>query len=201
MSEEIVPTEKVETPAAGEKSAEKPSVLPRPESNEEGYYKRQFDKAQRELEKYQQSEEERKQAIASALEQVRAEKEAVEKQVAAARAEANGRVLNAEAKVQALAAGVRPERLEYALRLAELSGVPVSETGEPDGEALRKAIDAVVQDFPEISGGLGPTRGGSDFSGTAAERALSDETIRKMSTDELRRRMPEIEAYYASRRK
>lgn len=76
---------------------------------------------------------------------------------------ANQRILNAEVKAQAASLGVKPEKLPYLLKLADLSGVEFTD-GEPNAEQINSALDAVVNDFPEIVGQTVPPRGGVAFS-------------------------------------
>src|SRR5690606_21437629 len=83
---------------------------------------------QRERKKWeQQIEEERRKAAMTEAERLKAEKEEAERKAQETQAAAHRRIIQAEAKAQALALGVRPERLEYALRLADLSEVEVGD--------------------------------------------------------------------------
>lgn len=63
---------------------------------------------------------------------------------------ANFRLVRAEAMTQAVTLNVRPDRVDYALRLADLSQVEVDENGIPDAAAVREAIEKVTQDLPEL---------------------------------------------------
>lgn len=63
---------------------------------------------------------------------------------------ANQRLVAAEARVQAAALGIKPERIGAALRLADLSGVAVGDDGEADGTAVKSALEAVLKDLPEL---------------------------------------------------
>jgi len=84
---------------------------------------------QRERKKWeQQIEEERRKAAMTEAERLKVEKEEAERKAQEAQAAANRRIIQAEAKAQALALGVRPERLEYVLRLADLSEIEVATT-------------------------------------------------------------------------
>jgi hypothetical protein len=80
-----------------------------------------------------------------------------------AEARANERILQAEAKAQAAALGVKAERLPYLLKLADLSGVEFGENGEPNGEQIKAALNAVISDFPELVSQPTPARGGVPF--------------------------------------
>jgi len=106
---------------------------------------------QRERKKWeQQIEEERRKAAMTEAERLKAEKEEAERKAQEAQAAAHRRIIQAEAKAQALALGVRPERIEYALRLADLSEVDVGDDGEPDVAAIKAALEKVLNDLPEL---------------------------------------------------
>ncbi|MCE5200834.1 hypothetical protein LLG39_17875 [bacterium] len=145
-------------------------------------------------------EEERRKAQMTEAEKAKAEKEAAEKQAKEASTAANARVIRAEAKVQALAAGIKADRLDYALRMLDLSSVEVDDNGEPDVKAIKTAVDALLSDVPELKAADGSGKGGSDFSGGGDSKALTEEEIMKMTPDEMAKRMPEIEQFYAARR-
>jgi ribosomal protein L16 Arg81 hydroxylase len=63
---------------------------------------------------------------------------------------ANRRLVRVEAKEQAIALGVRVDRSDYAVRLADLSKVEVDENGEVDESAVREALEQILNDFPEL---------------------------------------------------
>ena len=113
----------------------------------------------------QQIEEERKKAAMTEAERLKAEKEEAERKAQDAQTAANQRIINAEAKVLAVSLGVKPERVAYALKLADLSAVEVDENGDPDADAIKAAIEAVINDLPELKGTQGPSRSGSEFNG------------------------------------
>ncbi len=68
----------------------------------------------------------------------------------AVRATADSYVVRAEAKVQAASLGVPSERLDYVVKLANLTDVSV-EDGEPDAEAAKKAVEKVLADVPALA--------------------------------------------------
>lgn len=119
----------------------------------------------------QQVEDAKKKAAMDETERLKAEKAEAEQKAQAAQAAANQRLIKAEAKVQAAALGVKPERIDYAIRLADLSGVEVGDDGEPDAKAVKAAIEAVLRDVPELKGvsgsvGTGSNPGGDGNQGT-----------------------------------
>lgn len=110
----------------------------------------------------QQLEEERKKAAMTEAERLRAEKEEAERRAQAAIEAANQRAIRAEARVQAAALGVRPERLDYVLRLLDLSEIEVGEDGTPDAGAIKQAVEQLLRDLPELKGSTGSVGTGTN---------------------------------------
>lgn len=166
------------------------------------YWRRQAEKSGKELEKLQREADERKKAEMSETDKLKADKEAAEKKAVDALAAANQRAISSEARVQAVALGIKPERIQHAMRLADLSGVTVDENGEPDVVAIKSALEAVLKDLPELKTQPAQTSGGADFQNQHREgdKPLTDELIADMDAKELARRMPEIQAYYAKKK-
>lgn len=128
------------------------------------------------------------------------EKDELENRARSLEESANKRAVLSEAKAQAAAMGIKADRLNYLLRLVDLSEVSTGEDGEPDLKAIKSAVEQVAKDFPEILSGSGMSRAGGDFSkANGNETPLSEEIIGRMSNAELRRRLPEIKAFYATR--
>lgn len=129
---------------------------------------------QRERKKWeQQLEEERKKAAMTEAERLKAEKEEAERRAQEAQQQAARRLVQVEAKVVAMELGVKPDRIPYILRLADLSSVDMDDSGQVDAKALRAAIEAVLKDVPELKGAeQAPGKSGADFTGGsgAAER-------------------------------
>jgi hypothetical protein len=65
-------------------------------------------------------------------------------------AKVNKRLVATEAKAAAIAAGVKPEKVDYVVKLADLDGVDVDEDDGPDSEAINKAVNKVLKDMPEF---------------------------------------------------
>ena len=144
-------------------------------------------------------EEERKKAQMSEAEKAKAEKEEAEKKAKHAEQAANKKIIQAEAKVQALSSGVKPDKLDYVLKLSDLDGIEVDDKGEPDTKAIKAAVDAVIEDLPELVGATSVKSDAKDKGDKPT--ALSDEVISKMSDEEMAKRMPEIEEYYRNKKK
>lgn len=142
---------------------------------------------------------EKDKAAMSEAERLKAEKDEAEKRAADSIATANARLVTARAEVALASAGIKPDRIARAIRLLDLSDIAVSESGDPDGAAIKAAVDALLAEWPELKGAAAAA--GGDFSkANPADAPLNDDIIAKMKPDELKRRMPEIRAYYAAKK-
>jgi len=65
-------------------------------------------------------------------------------------AAANKRIITAEAKALAVTLGVKPDRVPYLLRMADIDGVDISEDGAVDEKKLKAALEKVLSDIPEL---------------------------------------------------
>jgi len=137
-----------------------PEKQPTPDSNAEGYYKRQLEKAQKELDGYKKADEDARKAAMTEAERLKAEKDAADLKAADAVTKANQRIIRAEAKVQASAAGIKAERLDYALRMLDLTDVEIGEDGEPDSKSLAGKIGKLLNGMPELGGSTQAASGG-----------------------------------------
>ncbi len=63
---------------------------------------------------------------------------------------ANRRLVRAEALVQATGLNVRSDRVDYLIKLADLTGVQIDDTGNADGAAIRFALEDVLEKLPEL---------------------------------------------------
>ncbi len=63
---------------------------------------------------------------------------------------ANARLIRAEAMVQATGLGVKPERVNPLIRIADLTQVGVDENGNADGAAIRLALEEALKIVPEL---------------------------------------------------
>lgn len=94
-------------------------------------------------------EDEAKKAALSETDKLKADLAERDKAIVATTERANRRAIAAEAQVQALAAGIRPDRVAAAIRLADLAGVECDDAGEPDVAAITASIQAILKDYPE----------------------------------------------------
>ena len=60
-------------------------------------------------------------------------------------------VLRLSAQAAASALGIKPERVAYALKLADLSGVKVEDDMAVDQQAVTDALKKVLDDLPELA--------------------------------------------------
>lgn len=143
-----------------------------------------------------EAEEARKKEQMTEAEKLKAEKEEAERKAQEAQTAANQRLINAEARVQAVTLGIKPERIAYALKLADLSGVEVDEQGNPDAAAIKSALEAVLNDLPELKGTQGPSRSGSEFNGgnTTDQNPWSKEHFNLTEQGRIMRENPQLAA-------
>jgi len=143
----------------------------------------------------------KKQAEMSEAEKLKAAKDEAEAKATEAMSKADAKIIKAEAKVQALAAGVKPERVDALLKLADISSVTIGDDGEPDAKTLKAAVEAALKEYPEFKAGAGTSgRSGDDFSGGTNTDGLTVEKILEMSPAEMAKNMPAIEAFYKRKR-
>lgn len=103
-------------------------------------------------------------------ERLKAEKQEAERKAQDAIAAANARAVRAEAKAQAASLGVKPDRLDYVLKLADLTEIEPDEDGEIDTKAVKAAVERVLKDLPELKGdGAGAGANGGEFNGGGSD--------------------------------
>lgn len=111
---------------------------------------------------------------------------------------ANTRMIKAEAKSAALAAGVKADRLSRFLRNVDLDNVDVDDDGNLDEKAVADAVKAALADVPEFAAtgnGNGAGKGASaEFNGNGNTRKFTKDDIAKMSVDEFEKNEKEIMA-------
>lgn len=80
--------------------------------------------------------------------EAQAQIEAADKRAAEALTQASNFLIQAEARVQAAGLGIRPDRFDTVMEMAKLSDVKVKD-GKVDAEAAKKALEKVLEKFPE----------------------------------------------------
>lgn len=73
---------------------------------------------------------------------------AADKRAAEALAQANGVLIQAEARMQSTSLGIRPDRIDAVFEQAKLNEVKVKD-GKVDADGVKKALEAVLTRFPE----------------------------------------------------
>jgi hypothetical protein len=110
-------------------------------------------------------EDEKKKAAMTEAERLKAEKEEAEKKTKDIQTAVNSRIARTEFKIAAQAAGVPADRLDAAVKLADLSEVvPDEKTGEIPKKALDDAVKATIKANPFLQGIVG--KGGGVGGGT-----------------------------------
>jgi hypothetical protein len=110
----------------------------------------------------------------------------------------NANVKNQEVKAAAIAAGVKPERVNYLIKLMDLGALDLVD-GKVDSVLLNSQIKQITSDIPELLGSVNtlPNKGGASFGGTDTT-PLSYEKIRKMSKEEIAKQLPAINEFMAA---
>ena len=96
-----------------------------------------------------------------------------------------------ELKMEALNAGIKPDRLNYALKLIDINSIDFVD-GKLNSEQLNSNINTLLTDFPELKGISGTPKGGQDFNSSTTPDLLSMDMIKNMSAQETERRLPQI---------
>lgn len=76
--------------------------------------------------------------------------DAAEKQAQEAIAKANAVLIRANAQIQAANLGVKSNKLEYVVKMADLSKITIDDDGNPDEAAIKEAVEQVLKDVPEL---------------------------------------------------
>lgn len=115
---------------------------------------------------------------------------------------ANSVLRLADAKSQAAALGIKPERVDYALKLASIDAIEVKD-GVVDSAAIKAALETVLKDLPELKGTFVPPAGGGEFNGgsNGTKPPLTMELIKNMTTAEAEARLPEITEFLSKKSK
>lgn len=132
-------------------------------------------------------------------ERLKAEKADAEAAAQTATTKANERLVKADAKIAAQAAGANPKRIDALLRLVDLTDITVDDDGNVDTKALQAAITKGLDEYPEFKAGEGGKGGpsGGDFNGDSSRTWTRDE-ISKLSDAEFDKHKDEIQAAVAA---
>jgi hypothetical protein len=96
-----------------------------------------------------------------------------------------------EVKMQTLNAGIKPERLNHALKLLDVNTIEFVD-GQINSEQLNTSINSLLSEFPELKVNNVPKSAGTDFSQSKQQDFLTLDMIKSMSREETERRLPDI---------
>lgn len=135
------------------------------------------------LEAYKAKQAEAQAAARNDLTQLQVQYDALvqEKQTIAAQAQL--RLVQSEAMMQALSMQIRPDRVEHVIRLADLTTVGVDANGKPDEAAIIAALEAVVNITPEFratAGAEGEEKLGFKIGASDKQQKMKDAEIAKI---------------------
>lgn len=141
---------------------------------------------QEEVEELLRQDKERREKEKTDLEREKEAREKAEKEKEKAIATANARIARTEFKIAAQAAGVPADRLEAAVKLADLSElVPDEKTGEIPADVVKSVVEATLQANPFLKETKAPPNvggGGSNPGGGGGEPSI--EELGKLSMEE-----------------
>lgn len=141
---------------------------------------------QEEVEELLKKDKERREKEKTDLEREKEAREKAEKEKEEAIAMANARIARTEFKIAAQAAGVPADRLEAAVKLADLSElVPDEKTGEIPADLIQKVVNDTLQANPFLKETKTPPNvggGGSNPGGGGGEPSI--EELGKLSMEE-----------------
>lgn len=122
------------------------------------------------------------------LEKTKAEERATEITKTAAQ-----RIARTEAKVAALAAGAKPDRVEALIKQADLTGA-ISDDGDVDDAKVKAAVEKALTAYPEWKAAPGTQRSGGDLGGGGGgdKPTFTRKQIEDMAPEELARRIDEV---------
>jgi len=76
--------------------------------------------------------------------------DAAEKSAQEAIARANAALIKANAQIQASNLGVKSNKLDYVVKMADLTKIDFDDDGNPDEAAIKAAVEQVLKDVPEL---------------------------------------------------
>ena len=76
--------------------------------------------------------------------------EAAEKSAKEAIARANAVLIRANAQIMASSLGVKSNKLDYVVKMADLNKITIDDDGNPDEAAIKAAVEQVLKDVPEL---------------------------------------------------
>jgi len=95
-------------------------------------------------------------------------------------AEVRNQLVGAKVESVMATSGIRPEKIERAARLVDLSKC-VNKEGAPDTEKIRKEIEELLKDFPELKNTVEDNNTGFKFGANSNNKGDASETASKVS--------------------
>jgi hypothetical protein len=142
--------------------------------------------SQEEVEQLLKADKEKREKEKTDLQREKEAKEKAEKEKTEAISKANTRIARTEFKIAAQAAGVPADRLEAAVKLADLSElVPDEKTGEIPADKVKSIVEATLQANPFLKATATPPNvggGGSNPGGGNSNPSMDE--LGKLSMDE-----------------
>ena len=99
---------------------------------------------------YKKAKEEKAEASKNDAKAQAERADAAEKSAQEAIAKANAILIKANAQIQAANLGVKSNKLDYVVKMADLSKVTIDDSGNPDEAAIKEAVEQVLKDVPEL---------------------------------------------------
>lgn len=96
-------------------------------------------------------------------------------------AEVRNQLVSAKVESVMAASGIKPERIERAARLVDMSKC-VNKDGAPDTEKIKKEIEELVKDFPELKSAADEGNPGFKFGANSNEKGDATEIANKVSS-------------------
>lgn len=93
---------------------------------------------------------------------------------------ANTRLIRADAMAQAIGIGFKADRIDYAIRLADLSQINIDENGNPDLDAIKIALKKVADDIPELLNSHEEEQQGFQMGSPGTQNKNIDERLSKI---------------------
>lgn len=96
-------------------------------------------------------------------------------------AEVRSQLVSAKVESVMATSGIKPEKIERAARLVDLSKC-VNKDGAPDTEKIRKEIDELVKDFPELKTTVEEGNAGFKFGANSSSNTTESDISNKVSS-------------------
>jgi len=111
-------------------------------------------------------EEELRRAEMTKLERAEVEKAEADERLTSTQQELAWVKTESEIRVQALAAGIKPEVLTHFIKLVDLDGIKINSEGQVDAEAVKSAVNKIIEDIPAFKSATASVpKAGGDFGG------------------------------------